>query len=169
MARTAAQAIRCVKLALPSRLRRRWPLMMRRFDSSILAGTSRKLVAVGTPRLASMLLTIAAAAPRSASPGSGSGSAAGASAAGAGADGAGADGAGTAAAGVEAGAGAAGAGAAGAGGGVAAAGAGATGSAEPLLLALVAAALVPLAGASPLPVAKNVSESSSRRAGSRSN
>src|SRR5690606_30342455 len=44
--------------------------MTRRLTSSSLAGTSRKLVAVGTPRLASMLATMRAAAPRSGSPGS---------------------------------------------------------------------------------------------------
>src|SRR4051794_29998700 len=38
--------------------------MTRRLTSSSLAGTSRKLVAVGTSRLASMLATIRAAAPR---------------------------------------------------------------------------------------------------------
>ena len=38
--------------------------MTRRLTSSSLAGTSRKLVAVGTPRLASMLATMRAAAPR---------------------------------------------------------------------------------------------------------
>ncbi len=43
--------------------------MTLRLTSSSLAGTSRKLVAVGTPRLASMLVTIRAAAPRRGSPG----------------------------------------------------------------------------------------------------
>ena len=69
MARTRAHAIRWVKLALPMRLRFMWPLMIRRLASSILAGMSRKLVAVGTPRLASMFSTMRAEAPRSGSPG----------------------------------------------------------------------------------------------------
>src|SRR5829696_3232836 len=43
--------------------------MTRRLTSSSLAGTSRKLVAVGTPRLASMFATMRAAAPRRGSPG----------------------------------------------------------------------------------------------------
>ena len=38
--------------------------MIFRLTSSSLAGTSRKLVAVGTPRLRSMLATISAPAPR---------------------------------------------------------------------------------------------------------
>ena len=42
--------------------------MTRRLTSSSLAGISRKLVAVGTARLASMLLTIRAAAPLRATP-----------------------------------------------------------------------------------------------------
>ena len=42
--------------------------MTRRLTSRSLAGTWRKLVAVGTPRLASMLATIRAPAPRSGSP-----------------------------------------------------------------------------------------------------
>ena len=44
--------------------------MTRRLTSSSLAGTSRKLVAVGTPRLASMFSTMRAATPRSGSPSS---------------------------------------------------------------------------------------------------
>ena len=44
--------------------------MMERLTSSSLAGTSRKLVAVGTSRLAAMLVAMSAAAPRSGSPGS---------------------------------------------------------------------------------------------------
>ena len=44
--------------------------MTRRLTSSSLAGTSRKLVAVGTPRLASMFSTMRAATPRSGSPAS---------------------------------------------------------------------------------------------------
>ena len=43
--------------------------MTRRFTSNSLAGTSRNDVAVGTARLASMLVTIRAAAPLSGSPG----------------------------------------------------------------------------------------------------
>ena len=45
--------------------------MTLRLTSSSFAGTSRKLVAVGTARLASMLATIAAPAPRIGSPGVG--------------------------------------------------------------------------------------------------
>src|SRR3954447_5360956 len=57
--------MRWVKLSFPPRVRLREPFMTRRLTSSSLAGTSRKLVAVGTSRLASMLATIRAAAPRS--------------------------------------------------------------------------------------------------------
>src|SRR6478609_6779707 len=57
--------MRWVKLILPPRVRPRYPLITSRLTSSSLAGTSRKLVAVGTSRLASMLVTIRAAAPRS--------------------------------------------------------------------------------------------------------
>src|SRR5437773_6306344 len=53
-----------VKLTLPPRLRDRWLLRILRLTSSSRAGTTRKLVAVGTARLASMLATIRAAAPR---------------------------------------------------------------------------------------------------------
>src|SRR5262245_48843071 len=56
--------------------------MTRRLTSSSLAGTSRKLVAVGTPRLASMFWTMRAAAPLRGSP-SGSVTAAAGAAAGA--------------------------------------------------------------------------------------
>ena len=42
--------------------------MIRRLTSSSFAGISRKLVAVGTARLASMLVTIRAAAPLMATP-----------------------------------------------------------------------------------------------------
>ena len=61
-----------------------------RLTSSSLAGTTRKLVAVGTPRLASMFDTITAPAPRigsptsPAAPAAGAGAAAGAAAAGSG-------------------------------------------------------------------------------------
>src|SRR5262245_35054537 len=79
--------------------------MILRLTSSSLAGTLRKLVAVGTPRLAVMFWTMRAAAPRRGSPAS--------PAAGVGAAGAGVVAAGVVAAGVvAAGAGAAGAGAA---------------------------------------------------------
>ena len=44
--------------------------MMLRLTSSSFAGTTRKLVAVGTPRLASMFETITAPAPRIGSPAS---------------------------------------------------------------------------------------------------
>ncbi len=67
--------------------------MILRLTSRSLAGTWRKLVAVGTPRLASMFCTMRAAAPRNGSP-SGSvgtgGTAAGAGAAAGGTTGAGA-------------------------------------------------------------------------------
>src|SRR5438552_12606350 len=53
-----------VKLTLPPRLRDRWLLRTLRLTSSSRAGTTRKLVAVGTDRLASMLATMRAAAPR---------------------------------------------------------------------------------------------------------
>src|SRR5205823_1463506 len=62
----------CVKLTLPIPLRPRKPLMMLRFTSNRRAGTFRKLVAVGTWRLRSMLATMAAPAPRIGSPGSAS-------------------------------------------------------------------------------------------------
>src|SRR4051812_42004823 len=55
--------MRCVKLTLPPRPRRRWLLMTTRLSMSSLAGTARTLVAVGTVRLASMLATVRAAAP----------------------------------------------------------------------------------------------------------
>jgi hypothetical protein len=50
---------------LPPRPRRRWLLMTILLSTSSLAGTARTLVAVGTPRLAVMLVTVRAAAPRS--------------------------------------------------------------------------------------------------------
>src|SRR5690349_948423 len=62
--------MRWVKLTLPPPLRPRNPLMTRRLTSSSLAGTLRKLVAVGTARLRSMFATTAAPAPRLGSPGS---------------------------------------------------------------------------------------------------
>ena len=46
----------------------RWPLMIDRFTSRRRAAISRKLVAVGTARLASMFVTMRAAAPLSGSP-----------------------------------------------------------------------------------------------------
>jgi hypothetical protein len=115
----------CVNDTLPPRVRARWLFRICRLTSSSLAGTERTDVAVGTSRLASMFVTMRAAAPRrgsGSSPSSTTGAvpfdAAGFGAAGVG--GAGAAGAGGAvgAAGAGAGAGAAvaGAGAAGAGG-----------------------------------------------------
>src|SRR4051812_7780203 len=57
-----------VKLTLPPRVRARWLFRTRRLTSSSRAGTTRKLVAVGTPSDASMLLAVLAAAPRSGVP-----------------------------------------------------------------------------------------------------
>src|SRR3982750_626269 len=57
--------MRWVNDTLPPRPRRRWLLMTTRLSISSLAGMARTLVAVGTARLASMLLTTRAAAPRS--------------------------------------------------------------------------------------------------------
>ena len=57
--------MRCVNDTLPPRPRRRWLLMTIRLSASSLAGTARTLVAVGTARLAVMLVTVRAAAPRS--------------------------------------------------------------------------------------------------------
>src|SRR3954454_5749122 len=54
-----------VKLTLPPRERARWLLMTTRLSISSLAGTARTLVAVGTWRLDSMLVTTRAEAPRS--------------------------------------------------------------------------------------------------------
>src|SRR6266508_2242624 len=62
---TTAQPIRWVKLTLPPRWRRRWPLSTLRLTSRSLAGTVRTEVAVGTARLASIASTMRAAAPRS--------------------------------------------------------------------------------------------------------
>src|SRR6266513_2409652 len=56
--------MRWVKLTLPPLVRDRWLLRIVRLTSSSLAGTWRTLVAVGTPRLASMLETMRAPAPR---------------------------------------------------------------------------------------------------------
>src|ERR1700735_305646 len=89
-AASTAYAIRWVNDTLPPRPRRRWLLMTIRLSTSSLAGTARTLVAVGTPRLAVMLATVRAAAPRSlltSAPGA-AGGAAGAWACGAGGDGA---------------------------------------------------------------------------------
>src|SRR5271169_1396656 len=57
--------MRCVNDTLPPRPRRRWLLMTIRLSASSLAGIARTLVAVGTARLAVMLVTVRAAAPRS--------------------------------------------------------------------------------------------------------
>src|SRR5690242_15440695 len=54
-----------VKLTLPPRERARWLLITTRLSISSLAGTARTLVAVGTWRLDSMLVTTRAEAPRS--------------------------------------------------------------------------------------------------------
>src|SRR5262245_41273763 len=70
--------MRWVKLTLPPPERPRKPLMTLRLTSRSLAGMFRKLVAVGTARLRSMLATMSAPAPRIGSP-TGPGSAAGAS------------------------------------------------------------------------------------------
>ena len=59
-----AKPIRWVKLTLPPMVRTNWLLMMVRLTSSSLAGTTRTLVAVGTPSDASMLVTMRPAAPR---------------------------------------------------------------------------------------------------------
>src|SRR5215204_3188627 len=60
--------MRWVKLTLPWPLRLRYPLITLRLTSSNLAGMSRKLVAVGTDRLRSMLAAMATLAPRMGSP-----------------------------------------------------------------------------------------------------
>src|SRR4051794_41112211 len=57
--------MRWVKDTLPPRLRARWLLTTTRLSMSSLAGTARTLVAVGTVRLCSMLVTTRTAAPRS--------------------------------------------------------------------------------------------------------
>src|SRR5690606_31534132 len=78
---TTAYPIRWVKETLPPRARARWLLMTMRWSNSSFTGTERTLVAVGTARLASMLVAVRAAAPRSTtlstSPGSVGGSAGG--------------------------------------------------------------------------------------------
>src|ERR1700722_18638691 len=55
--------MRWVKLTLAPVVRASWLLRICRFTSSRRAGTVRTLVAVGTPRLASMLATMREAAP----------------------------------------------------------------------------------------------------------
>src|SRR5687767_1792000 len=55
--------MRWVKETLPVRVRERWLLRILRLTSSRRAGTARALVAVGMPRLASMLVAVRAAAP----------------------------------------------------------------------------------------------------------
>src|SRR5215207_673328 len=155
--------MRCVNDTLPPRARARWLLITMRLSNSSLTGTDRTLVAVGTARLASMLATVRAAAPRrmtlSTSPGPALGAGgAGALAAGAGAAaGAGCAGAGSVSAGaagvaLAAGAGS-GAGAAGSAGGVDSRSAGASGA----TVAVVgpAATALPL-GDGVLPFLKNV-------------
>ena len=62
--------MRWVKLTLAPPTRRSWLLRILRLASSSRAGTTRKLVAVGTSRLASMLATMRAAAPRKGTAGS---------------------------------------------------------------------------------------------------
>src|SRR3954447_3578283 len=64
-ARTSAKPMTWVNDTLPPRPRRRWLLITTRLSMSSLAGITRTLVAVGTVRLASMLETTRAAAPRS--------------------------------------------------------------------------------------------------------
>src|SRR6056297_688324 len=68
-----AYPIRWVKLIFVCPERDRKPLITLRLTSSSLAGTLRKLVAVGTVRLRSMLAAIAAPTPRIGLPGSSSG------------------------------------------------------------------------------------------------
>src|SRR3954447_9886748 len=57
--------MRWVNDTLPPRPRRRWLLMTVRLSMSSFAGIARTLVAVGTARLACMLVTTRAAAPLS--------------------------------------------------------------------------------------------------------
>ena len=59
-----AYAMRCVKLTLPRPTRLRWLFRIWRLTSTSFAATVRTDVAVGTARLASMLSTTRAAAPR---------------------------------------------------------------------------------------------------------
>src|SRR4051812_45177396 len=63
--------MRWVNETLPPRPRRRWLLTTVRLSMSSFAGMARTLVAVGTARLASMLVTTRAAAPFSLSVGDG--------------------------------------------------------------------------------------------------
>src|SRR5690606_22016778 len=76
---TIAYPIRWVNETLPPRPRFKWLLMTIRLSISNLAGIVRTLVAVGTARLASMLVAVRAAAPRNltSSPPSGTGGGAG--------------------------------------------------------------------------------------------
>ena len=60
-----AKPIRWVKLTFMPVVRTSWSFRAARLTSSRRAGTVRTEVAVGTPRLATMLVTILAAAPRS--------------------------------------------------------------------------------------------------------
>src|SRR5215475_9032754 len=60
-----AYPIRCVNEILPTRPLARWLLITIRLSMSSLAGIDRTLVAVGTARLAVMLVAVRAAAPRS--------------------------------------------------------------------------------------------------------
>src|SRR5579863_493603 len=86
---TTAYPIRWVNETLPPRPRRRWLLITIRLSTSSLAGTERTLVAVGTDRLAVMLVTVRAAAPRSlltSAPGTAGGAAGPGAGAGAGAE-----------------------------------------------------------------------------------
>ncbi len=62
---TIAYPMRWVNETLPPRLRARWLLITVRLSISNLAGSDRTLVAVGTAKLASMLDTTRAVAPRS--------------------------------------------------------------------------------------------------------
>jgi hypothetical protein len=63
-ASTSAKPMRCVNETLPPRPRARWLLMTMRLSTRSLAGIARTDVAVGTSRLASMLVTTRAAGPR---------------------------------------------------------------------------------------------------------
>ena len=62
---TRAKPMRWVNETLPPRLRRRWLLITMRLSMSALAGTARRLVAVGTSREVAMLATTRAAGPLS--------------------------------------------------------------------------------------------------------
>ncbi len=61
---TTAKPMRWVNETLPPRPRARWLLITIRLSASSLAGMDRTLVAVGTPRLATMFSAVRAAAPR---------------------------------------------------------------------------------------------------------